>query len=70
MTEKKRQIERLFRLHYRTMYRLACILLHDEDESKDIVHDVFARLLTDDTQLNELTANALSPGMISTDEKI
>ena len=58
MTNKKRQIERLFRLHYLAMYRLACILLHDEDESKDIVHDVFAHLLTDYTPLNEPTAQA------------
>lgn len=58
MTDKKRQIERLFRLHYRAMYRLACILLHDTDESKDIVHDVFAQLLTHDAQLHEATAGA------------
>ena len=45
MTDKERQIERLFRQHYRAMYRLASILLHDDDESKDVVHDVFARLL-------------------------
>lgn len=58
MTEKKRHIERLFRLHYRAMYRLACIMLHDTDEGKDIVHDVFAQLLADDIQLNEATAGA------------
>ncbi|MBQ7691110.1 MAG: sigma-70 family RNA polymerase sigma factor [Muribaculaceae bacterium] len=58
MTDKKRQIERLFKLHYRAMYRLACILLHDGDESKDIVHDVFAQLLTNDALLNEATALA------------
>ena len=45
MTQRERQVERLFKLHYRAMYRLASILLHDDDESKDIVHDVFARLL-------------------------
>ena len=58
MTEKKRHIERLFRLHYRAMYRLACIMLHDTDQGKDIVHDVFAQLLADDIQLNEATAGA------------
>ena len=58
MTDKKRQIERLFRQHYRAMYRLSCILLHDGDESKDIVHDVFAGLLADDALLNEATAGA------------
>ena len=56
MTDKKRQIERLFRQHYRAMYRLASILLHDEDESMDIVQDVFARLLEGKLQLNEATA--------------
>ena len=45
MTQRERQVEQLFKLHYRAMYRLASILLHDDDESKDIVHDVFARLL-------------------------
>ena len=58
MTDKKRQIERLFRKHYRAMYRLACIMLHDGDESKDIVHDVFAHLLADDALLGEATAEA------------
>ena len=58
MTESERQIERLFRQHYRAMYRLACIMLHDTDESKDIVHDVFAQLLANEAQLNEATAQA------------
>ena len=58
MTDKKRHIERLFRQHYRAMYRLASVLLHDDDESKDIVHDVFARLLTGKFQLQEATAGA------------
>lgn len=58
MTDKKRQIERLFRLHYLAMYQLACILLHDKAGSKDIVHDVFVQLLADKTQLNEPTAKA------------
>ena len=58
MMDKKRHIERLFRLHYRAMYRLASVLLHDDDESKDIVHDVFARLLTGEFPLQEATAGA------------
>ena len=58
MTDKKRHIERLFKQHYRAMYRLASVLLHDDDESKDIVHDVFARLLTGEYQLKEATAGA------------
>ena len=58
MTERERQIERLFKLHYRAMYRLACILLHDVDESKDIVHDVFARLLVEQVEIREDTAQS------------
>ena len=58
MTDKKRHIERLFKQHYRAMYRLASLLLHDDDESKDIVHDVFARLLTDEYPLQDETAGA------------
>ena len=58
MTDKKRHIERLFRQHYRAMYRLASVLLHDDDESKDIVHDVFARLLLGEFPLHEATAGA------------
>ena len=55
MTDRKRQIERLFKQHYRAMFRLASILLHDEEESMDIVHDVFARLLADRRPLQEAT---------------
>lgn len=33
-------------------------MMHDADEGKDIVHDVFAQLLTDNTLLNEATARA------------
>ena len=58
MTDKKQHIERLFRQHYRAMYRLASVMLHDDDESKDIVHDVFARLLTGEFPLHEATAGA------------
>lgn len=59
MTDRKRQIERLFRQHYRDMYRLACILLHDEQESMDVVHDVFARLLENRKPLDESTVRTL-----------
>lgn len=58
MTDKKRDIERLFKQHYRAMYRLASALLHDDDESKDVVHDVFERLLTGEFHLHEETAGA------------
>ena len=58
MTDRKRQIERLFKQHYRAMFRLASFLLHDDEESMDIVHDVFARLLADRRPLQEATAEA------------
>lgn len=41
----RNDIERLFKAHYARMYRLAAALLHDDDLSHDIVHDVFASLL-------------------------
>ena len=40
------------------MYRLATILLHDDAESKDVVHDIFAHLLDDHTDLREETAES------------
>jgi len=55
MTDKKK-LEQLFRQHYRQMYRLATILLHDDAESKDVVHDIFAKLLDDSCNLKEETA--------------
>lgn len=41
----KDEIEQLFRLHYAAMYRLAMLLLRDDDVARDIVHDVFEALL-------------------------
>ena len=55
MTDQKK-LEKLFRQHYRQMYRLATMLLHDDAESKDVVHDIFARLLDDPKELKEETA--------------
>lgn len=43
MTQK--EIETLFRRHYAAMYRLARTILYDADESKDVVSEVFVRLL-------------------------
>ena len=54
--ERKQFIQKLFRQHYRQMYRLATILLHDDAESKDVVHDIFAHLLDDPKGLKEETA--------------
>ena len=54
--ERKQFIEKLFRQHYRQMYRLATMLLHDDAESKDVVHDIFAHLLRESQDLREDTA--------------
>ena len=57
MTEQKK-LEKLFKEHYRQMYCLANILLHDDAESKDVVHDIFARLLDGHNDLREETAES------------
>ena len=57
MTDQSR-LEKLFKQHYRQMYRMATILLHDDVESKDVVHDVFARLLDDHCDLREDTTES------------
>lgn len=41
----KKELGLLFRAHYSKMYRLAFSILYDEDESKDVVSEVFARIL-------------------------
>ena len=38
------ELEILFKTHYAAMFRLAMSLLYDQDESKDVVSDVFASL--------------------------
>lgn len=43
------QIESLFKTHYTQMYHLALTLLFDEAESKDVVSEVFASLLSGST---------------------
>lgn len=37
-------IRRLFRQHYAKMYRVAMTILYDEEESKDVVSDIFVCL--------------------------
>ncbi len=44
MTMTISELEILFKTHYAAMFRLAMSLLYDEDESKDVVSDVFASL--------------------------
>jgi len=43
----KEEFESIYRQHYAKMYRLARTMLYDTDESKDVVSDIFARLLRD-----------------------
>ena len=44
----KEKFEELFRRHYSAMYRLAKTMLYDADECKDVVSEVFTRLLRGD----------------------
>ena len=57
MTDQSK-LEKLFRQHYRQMYRLATMLLHDDAESKDVVHDIFAHLLRESQDLRKETAES------------
>ena len=50
------QIEILFKRHYAQMYRLAVTILYDDAESKDVVSEVFARLLSSRDMLKAETA--------------
>ena len=45
----RKEVESLFKTHYTQMYHLALTLLFDEAESKDVVSDVFASLLSGST---------------------
>lgn len=53
MQDRERQFERLFHSEYGRMYRAAHILLGDDDEAKDAVQDVFARLWDGSVTLRE-----------------
>lgn len=48
---EKDAIQRLFRQHYAKMYRVARTILYDEQESEDVVSDIFERLLHGQTVL-------------------
>lgn len=50
---KEETIEHLFRMHYGAMFRLAVAMLHDADEAKDAVSEVFARLFRGNAHLPE-----------------
>ena len=58
MQEREKQFEEIFRSEYGRMYRAAHILLGDEDEAKDAVQDVFARLWDKTVPLREESLRA------------
>ena len=49
--KQEKDIERMFRQHYEKMYNLAKSILSDDDESKDVVSEVFTTILADDVVL-------------------
>ena len=54
MTDK-REFERIFRQYYGGMFRQARKMLGDDQESKDVVSDVFTQLLNSHTDLHSDT---------------
>ena len=48
MNQKRAAIEQLFRQHYVRLRQIANRLLHDDEEGKDVVSDVFTRLIQSD----------------------
>lgn len=48
---ERQDIQRLFKQHYAKMYRVARTILYDEQESEDVVSDIFERLLHGQTVL-------------------
>ena len=54
----RKEVESLFKTHYTQMYHLALTLLFDEAESKDVVSDVFASLLSGSTIVRADNAKA------------
>ena len=53
MQDRTQQFKELFHSEYGRMFKAAYILLGDEDEAKDVVQDVFARLWDGTTPLHE-----------------
>lgn len=49
--KQKTDIERLFRAHYEKMYNLARCMLYDDDECKDVVSEVFSKIIVDNVTL-------------------
>ncbi|MDE6755126.1 MAG: sigma-70 family RNA polymerase sigma factor [Muribaculaceae bacterium] len=57
----KGDIELLFRKNYKSMLALAVRLLHNEEAARDIVHDIFASILSE--QLKNVTPAYLLTGV-------
>ena len=54
----RKEVESLFKTHYVQMYHLALTLLFDEAESKDVVSEVFASLISSKTMMRADNAQA------------
>ena len=54
----RKDVESLFKTHYTEMHHLALTLLFDEAESKDVVSEVFANLLSGSTVVRADNAKA------------
>ena len=54
----RKDVESLFKTHYTQMYHLALTLLFDEAESKDVVSEVFASLISGKTMMRTDNAKA------------
>ena len=50
--------EILFRMHYKDMYRMAYTLLHDAEESRDVVQSVFLQLIDRRVAIEPQTARS------------
>ena len=50
----KEEFENIYHQHYAKMYRLARTMLYDADESKDVVSDIFARLLREKVRPHQM----------------
>ncbi|MGM9832940.1 MAG: RNA polymerase sigma factor [Candidatus Limisoma sp.] len=51
----KSRAEKLFRQYYARMYVLARTLLYDDDESRDVVSDVFTKVVEGDVAISAAT---------------
>lgn len=60
-------IELLFRTHYAAMYRLAMLILRDDDVARDIVHDVFEALLVSGKSYVSLRGSCLTSQQLRVD---